>query len=394
MAADVVQTPRKIFLIATEPSGDHLGAALMKELRRRLGDDIAFAGIGGREMEGQGLASLFPIGDLAIVGLAAIVRQLPMLLRHIREAAAAVIEARPDILVIIDSPDFTHRVARRVRKADPSIPIVDYVSPTIWAWRPGRARAMTHYVDHVLAVLPFEPEEHRKLGGPACTYIGHPLIERLETLRPNAQEAQRRDTPPPVLVLLPGSRRGEIRHHMPVFGETLAALREQGMAIEPVLPTLPHLLDAVNEAVAQWPVRPRIVTGEAEKQAAFRSARAALAKSGTVTLELALAGVPMVTLYRGGAVEAFIARRVVRVSSIILANLVIGENVIPEFHQEECTARALAPALLEILDDTPQRARQLTAFAQLDRIMDTGGRSPSERAADVVLQEMRRRKSK
>jgi len=394
MAADVVQTPRKIFLIATEPSGDHLGAALMKGLRRRLGDDIAFAGIGGREMEGQGLASLFPIGDLAIVGLAAIVRQLPMLLRHIREAAAAVIEARPDILVIIDSPDFTHRVARRVRKADPSIPIVDYVSPTIWAWRPGRARAMTHYVDHVLAVLPFEPEEHRKLGGPACTYIGHPLIERLETLRPNAQEAQRRDTPPPVLVLLPGSRRGEIRHHMPVFGETLAALREQGMAIEPVLPTLPHLLDAVNEAVAQWPVRPRIVTGEAEKQAAFRSARAALAKSGTVTLELALAGVPMVTLYRGGAVEAFIARRVVRVSSIILANLVIGENVIPEFHQEECTARALAPALLEILNDAPQRARQLTAFAQLDRIMDTGGRSPSERAADVVLQEMRRRKSK
>jgi lipid-A-disaccharide synthase len=392
MADDVIEAPQKIFLIATEPSGDHLGAALMKELRLRLGNDVAFAGIGGREMEGQGLVSLFPIGDLAIVGLAAIARQLPMLLRHIREAAAAVIEAKPDILVIIDSPDFTHRVARRVRKADPSIPIVDYVSPTIWAWRPGRARAMARYVDHVLAVLPFEPEEHRKLGGPPCSYIGHPLIERLDMLRPNAQEAQRRDTPPPVLVLLPGSRRGEIRHHMPVFGETLAALRQQGMAVEPVLPTLPHLADAVNEAVAQWPVRPRIVTGEAEKQAAFRSARAALAKSGTVTLELALAGVPMVTLYRGGAVEAFIARRVVRVSSIILANLVIGENVIPEFHQEECTARALAPALLEILNDTPQRARQLTAFAQLDRIMDTGGRSPSERAADVVLQEMGRRK--
>jgi lipid-A-disaccharide synthase len=385
MAGDVMAVPRKIFLIATEPSGDHLGAALMKELRHRLGSDVEFAGIGGREMEGQGLVSLFPIGDLAIVGLAAIVRQLPMLLRHIREAAAAVVAARPDILVIIDSPDFTHRVARRVRKAAPSIPIVDYVSPTIWAWRPGRARAMTHYVDHVLAVLPFEPEEHRKLGGPPCSYIGHPLIERLETLRPDAQEQQRRDTPPPVLVLLPGSRRGEIRYHMPVFGETLAALREQGMAVEPVLPTLPHLLDAVNEAVAQWPVRPRIVTGEAEKQTAFRSARAALAKSGTVTLELALAGVPMVTLYRGGAVEAWIARRIVRVSSIILANLVIGENVIPEFHQEECTARSLAPALLEILNDMPQRRRQLTAFAKLDRVMDTGGRSPSERAADVVI---------
>ncbi|EKS28065.1 Lipid-A-disaccharide synthase [Afipia felis] len=386
MAREVMGSRRKIFLIATEPSGDHLGAALMKELRHRFGGDVEFAGIGGREMEGQGLGSLFPIGDLAIVGFAAIVQQLPMLMRRIREAAAAVVQTKPDILVIIDSPDFTHRVAKKVRKIDPSIPIVDYVSPTIWAWRPGRARVMARYVDHVLAVLPFEPEEHRKLGGPACTYIGHPLIERLDTLQPNAQEQQRRETPPPVLVLLPGSRRGEIRHHMQVFGETLAALREQGLAVEPVLPTLPHLLDAVNEAVAQWPVRPRIVTGEAEKQAAFRTARAALAKSGTVTLELALAGVPMVTLYRGGAIEAWIARRVVRVSSIILANLVIGENVIPEFHQEECTAQNLAPALQAILNDTPQRSRQLEAFAKLDQIMNTGALSPSEAAADVVIE--------
>ncbi len=392
MTQKVMGSPRKIFLIATEPSGDHLGAALMKELHHRLGNEVVFAGIGGREMEEQGIVSLFPIDDLAIVGFAAVARQLPMLLRRIREAASAVVQARPDILVIIDSPDFTHRVAKKVRKTVPSIPIVDYVSPTVWVWRPGRARAMTRYVDHVLAVLPFEPDVHLNLGGPACTYIGHPLIERLDTLRPDAEEARRRKTPPPVLVLLPGSRRGEIRHHMPVFGETLASLREQGLAVEAVLPTLPHLLDAVNEAVAQWPIRPRIVTTEAEKQSAFRNARAALAKSGTVTLELALAGVPMVTLYRGGAVEAWIARRVVRVSSIILANLVIGENVIPEFHQEECTAGNLVPALLNILNDTPQRRHQLEAFTKLDRIMDTGGRSPSEQAADVVLREMKLQK--
>lgn len=392
MTQKVMGSPRKIFLIATEPSGDHLGAALMKELRHRFGNGVEFGGIGGHEMEEQGIVSLFPIGDLAIVGFAAVARQLPMLLRHIREAASAVVQARPDILVIIDSPDFTHRVAKKVRQAVPSIPIVDYVSPTVWVWRPGRARAMTRYVDHVLAVLPFEPDVHLNLGGPACTYIGHPLIERLDTLRPDAQETQRRKTPPPVLVLLPGSRRGEIRHHMPVFGETLASLREQGLAVEAVLPTLPHLLDAVNEAVAQWPIRPRIVTTEAEKQSAFRNARAALAKSGTVTLELALAGVPMVTLYRGGAVEAWIARRVVRVSSIILANLVIGENVIPEFHQEECTAQNLAHALLSVLNDTPQRRHQLEAFAKLDRIMDTGGRSPSEQAADIILREMKPQK--
>ncbi|BEV44049.1 lipid-A-disaccharide synthase [Afipia carboxidovorans] len=385
-------TPRKFFLIATESSGDHLGAALMAELRQRFGADAQFVGIGGREMEGEGLATLFPIGDLAIVGLSAVARQLPMLLRRIREATAAVLQARPDILVIIDSPDFTHRVAKRVRKADPSIPIVDYVSPSVWAWRPGRAKAMARYVDHVLALLPFEPEEHRKLGGPACTYVGHPLIERLATLRPDVQETERRQSPPPVLVLLPGSRRGEIRNHMAVFGETLAALKEQGVVVDAVLPTLPHLADMVREAAAQWPVVPRIVTGEAEKRAAFRSARAALAKSGTVTLELALAGVPMVTLYRGTAIEAWVARRVVRVPSIILANLVIGENVVPEFHQEECTAANLVPVLRDILGDTAARKRQLEAFAKLDKIMDTGARSPSEIAADVVIDVLGKRK--
>lgn len=385
-------TPRKFFLIATESSGDHLGAALMAELRQRFGADAQFVGIGGREMEGEGLATLFPIGDLAIVGLSAVARQLPMLLRRIREATAAVLQARPDILVIIDSPDFTHRVAKRVRKADPSIPIVDYVSPSVWAWRPGRAKAMARYVDHVLALLPFEPEEHRKLGGPACTYVGHPLIERLATLRPDAQETERRQSPPPVLVLLPGSRRGEIRNHMAVFGETLAALKERGIVVDAVLPTLPHLSDMVREAAAQWPVVPRIVTGEEEKRAAFRSARAALAKSGTVTLELALAGVPMVTLYRGTAIEAWVARRVVRVPSIILANLVIGENVVPEFHQEECTAANLVPVLRDILSDTVARKRQLEAFAKLDKIMDTGARSPSEIAADVVIDVLGKRK--
>lgn len=385
-------TSRKFFLIATESSGDHLGAALMAELHQRFGADAQFVGIGGREMEGEGLASLFPIGDLAIVGLSAVARQLPMLLRRIREATAAVLQARPDILVIIDSPDFTHRVAKRVRKADPSIPIVDYVSPSVWAWRPGRAKAMARYVDHVLALLPFEPEEHRKLGGPACTYVGHPLIERLATLRPDAQETERRQSPPPVLVLLPGSRRGEIRNHMAVFGETLAALKERGVVVDAVLPTLPHLADMVREAAAQWPFVPRIVTGEAEKRAAFRSARAALAKSGTVTLELALAGVPMVTLYRGTAIEAWVARRVVRVPSIILANLVIGENVVPEFHQEECTAANLVPVLRDILSDTVARKRQLEAFAKLDKIMDTGARSPSEIAADVVIDVLGKRK--
>ncbi|MBX9710425.1 MAG: lipid-A-disaccharide synthase [Xanthobacteraceae bacterium] len=376
---------RKIFLIATEASGDNLGAPLMRELRARLGDQVIFEGIGGSRMESEGLVSLFPIGDMAIVGFAAIPKKLPMLLRRIRKATEAVLRAKPDVLVIIDSPDFTHRVARRVRRRDPSIPIIDYVSPTVWAWRPGRARVMKQYVDHVLALLPFEPAAHRELGGPPCTYVGHPLIEQIAALRPNPDEQKRRDASPPVLLLLPGSRRGEIRNHMQVFGSILAALAAQGVAVEAVLPTTPYLLNAVNAAIEYWPVRPHVVTGEDDKRSAFRIARAALAKSGTVTLELALSGVPMVTLYRGTATEAFIARRVVRVPSIILANLVLGESVVPEFHQEECTAQAIVPVLRDMLADTAARRRQIEMFAKLDGIMGIGTLSPSARAADIVI---------
>lgn len=393
MAVRASHVARKFFLIATEESGDRLGAHLMKVLRQRLGDAVRFEGVGGQSMAREGLVSLFPIEDLSIIGLAAVVKQLPKVLRLIRETAAAAIRAQPDILVIIDSPDFTHRVARRVRARDPSIPIIDYVSPSVWAWRPGRARAMRAYIDHVLALLPFEPEEYRKLQGPPCSYVGHPLTEQLSTLRPGAEEQKRRDAAPPVLLVLPGSRRSEIRHHMAVFGATLDRLQAEGVAFEPILPTMPHLQEAVTEALKGWKVAPRVVIGEQEKRAAFRIAHAALAKSGTVTLELALAGVPMVTAYKAGALEARIVRSLVQVNSVILANLVIGENVVPEFIQQDCTPEKLAPALSEILTDSGQRRRQLAAFAKLDDIMSTGNVSPSVRAADIVLATLRKVRS-
>jgi len=381
---------RKIFLIATEESGDRLGAGLMKILRQRLGDAIRFEGVGGRAMAAEGMTSLFPIEELSIVGLAAVVMQLPKILRLIRQTTAAVADASPDILVIIDSPDFTHRVARRVRSRDPSIPIIDYVSPSVWAWRPGRARAMITYIDHVLALLPFEPEAYRRLHGPPCSYVGHPLIEQLTTLRPNATERARRDLAPPVLLVLPGSRRSEIRHHMEIFGAALGLLRAQDIPFELILPTMPHLEQAVRKGVKGWPVEPKIVVGETEKRAAFRIAHSALAKSGTVTLELALSGVPMVTAYRAGRTEAFILQRAINVPSVILANLVIGENVIPEFLQDDCTPENLARSLRELLIDSAPRRRQLEAFSRIDTIMSTGRVSPSVRAADIVLATMRR----
>ena len=381
-------TVRTIFLIATEESGDRLGANLMKVLRQRLGSAVRFEGVGGRAMAGEGLTSLFPIEELSIIGLAAVVRQLPKILRLIKHSADAVSKASPAILVIIDSPDFTHRVARRVRASDPGIPIVDYVSPSVWAWRPGRARAMLTYVDHVLALLPFEPEAYRRLQGPPCTYVGHPLTEQLAALRPDIEERQRRVAPPPVLLVLPGSRRSEIRHHMAVFGEALARLAAAGVAFEPVLPTMPHLLDVVTEALTTWTVQPRVVIGETEKRAAFRIAHAALAKSGTVTLELALSGVPMVAAYRTGSAEAWILLRAIKVSSVILANLVIGDSVVPEFLQQDCTPEKLAAALREVIGDFDLRRKQLKAFADIDQILSTGNVPPSVRAADIVLTTM------
>jgi lipid-A-disaccharide synthase len=380
--------PLSLFIVAAEESGDALGGALIRALLARHEGALRFAGVGGHAMAAAGVKSLFAIDQLSIVGIAAIPRRLPMILRRIRETADAIVAARPDALVIIDSPDFTHRVARRVRRAAPDIPIIDYVSPTVWAWRPGRARAMRAYVDQVLAILPFEPEVYVELNGPPCRYVGHPLIERIAELRPDADDAQRRRTDPPVVLVLPGSRASEVRHLLGIFGTTIEQVAARFGPMDLVLPTVPHLLPRLKEAVAGWPVPPRLVVEPADKWTAFRRARAALAASGTVTLELALSGVPTVAAYRLSAFEAFLARLIrlqASLPSVILANLVLGENVVPEFLQADCTPERLAAALLPLLADTPQRRRQVEAFGRLDAIMGVGGTAPSAEAAAAVL---------
>jgi lipid-A-disaccharide synthase len=336
-------------------------------------------------MAGEGVPSLFALGDLAIVGVAAIATSLPKILARIAATAQAIVAAKPDVLVIIDSPEFTHRVARKVRGRAPAIPIVDYVCPSVWAWRPGRARAMRAYVDHVLALLPFEPAAMQRLGGPPCTFVGHPLSERVASMRPNAEEARRRLSDPPLLLVLPGSRAGEIRRMAGVFGDAVALVAERVGALEVVVPAVPRLNEAVRAAIASWRVPARIVTEPAAKDAAFRTARAALSKSGTSTLELAVAGVPMVAAYKVSLLEELIGRTFIRVQSYILANLVMGENVVPEYLQRACTPERLAAALVPLLSDTPERRRQIEAFARLDTIMDIGKAAPSDRAAAVVL---------
>jgi lipid-A-disaccharide synthase len=383
--------PLAIAIVAAEESGDALGAALARALVKAE-NTVRLSGVGGGAMRAAGIESPFPIDELAIIGLTAIPRRLPTILRRIRETADAMVKARPDALVIIDSPDFTHRVARQVRRRAPEIPILDYVSPSVWAWRPGRARAMRGYIDHVLAILPFEPDAHRRLGGPPCTYIGHPLVEHIADLRPGPDEAARRLAEPPLILILPGSRSGEVSRHTSVFGVAMEQLCARIGPIELVLPTVPHLERQVREAVAGWAVRPRIVVEGSEKWAALRRARAALAASGTVTLELALSGVPMVAAYRLHSIEAVVARAIrlrARLPSVILANLVIGENVVPELLQEDCTAEKLTDALAAVVGDTEQRRRQIEGFQRLDQIMKIGGTAPSAKAAGLVIEAAR-----
>ena len=376
-----------VFLVAGEESGDRLGTALMRALKERTGGQVRFTGVGGHGMASEGLTSLFPLEELSIIGFSAILRRLPAILRRIRETVDAVSASSPDVLVIIDSPEFTQRVAQRVRRAVPGIPIVDYVSPSVWAWRPGRARKMRAYVDHILALLPFEPDAHRRLGGPPCSYVGHPLTQEVAKLRPDADEARRRLASPPVLLVLPGSRSGEIQRLLGTFAETVGLVADKIGTIDIVLPTTPRLADRVREAATSWALKPRIVVDSYEKRAAFRIACAALAKSGTVTLELALAGVPMVTAYKVSGLETWIGRPIKnRLPSVILANLVLGENVVPEFLQEDCTPDRLANALIPLLSDTPERRRQVEAFSRLDEIMQIGRSAPAMRAAEIVME--------
>lgn len=377
-----------VYLVAGEESGDRLGAALIRALRRER-PDIRFSAVGGSHMATEGVPSLFPLGELAIIGFAAIVKSLPSILKRINETADAVVAAKPDLLVIIDSPEFTHRVARKVRARAPQIPILDYVCPSVWAWRSGRAKAMRGYVDRVLALLPFEPEAMTRLGGPPTVFVGHPLAEQVDKLRPENGPASRLQGPPMVLAM-PGSRSGEIRRMAQVFGTALGQLANTAGRFQVIVPTVERLEATVREAVARWPVPAQVVTAAEDKHAAFRRARAALAKSGTSTLELALAGVPMVTGYKVAGLEAVVARLLIKVPSVILANLVLGRTVVPEFLQEDCTPENLARALVPLVSDTPERRRQAEAFGELDAIMKVGQVSPSERAAAVVLATLRR----
>jgi lipid-A-disaccharide synthase len=274
-----------------------------------------------------------------------------------------------------------------VRRALPALTTIKYVAPTVWAGRPGRARAMRPDFDHVLALLPFEPAVMQRLGGPPTTYVGHPLLERLVELQPTPADLAAREREPPLVLLLPGSRPGELARLGVIFGDAAGRVAK-ARAVELVLPTPASLAAQVQAAIASWPVQPRVVTAEADKFAAFRRARAALAASGTVTLELALARVPMVTAYRVGLLDALLARALLVVDTPILVNIALRERAVPEFLQRACRPDALTATLLPLLTNGPERAAQLAAFTRLEAMMRVD-EAPSVRAARVVMECMR-----
>lgn len=378
----------RLFLVAGEHSGDALGGKLIAALKQRHDGTLTLAGVGGEDMAHEGFASLFPIEDVAVMGPMSILPRLPRIMRRVYQTVDAALAFKPDAVVIIDSPEFTHPIAKRIRKRAPDIPIIDYVSPSVWAWRPGRAKRMRRYVDHVLALLPFEPDAHARLGGPACTYVGHPLIEKLDAIEGADGAALSRQLglapEKPVLLVLPGSRTSEVTRLVDVFGDAVARVSAK-QPIEVVIPAVRHVRDLIVAKTANWAQRPHIVdAASADKYAAMRLARAALAASGTVTLELALAQTPSVVAYR---VDKLIAnlRFLLKVPSVVLANLVLGKNVYPEYLQEACTAEALSAAILPLLGETPERRAQLEALSGTPGKLRLASSSPSIAAADTVL---------
>ena len=378
----------RLAIVTGEESGDLLGADLVEALRRGYGGDVTLMGVGGEHLAALGLDSLFDQHEIALVGLSAIVKKLPQLIRRITQLANAIVAAKPDCLVIIDSPDFTHRVARKVRAADPSIPIINYISPSVWAWRPERAKAMRSYIDHVLAILPFEVQALKDLDGPPATYVGHRLVSHAPlqeaAMHNRAREPLLGERDEKNLVVLPGSRRSEVTSLAGPFGEAVDLLVSRGNQVRVTLPTLPKIEPLVRQVTAGWKHQPKIVVGEKARLQAFAEADAALAASGTVSLELALARIPTVLSYRPDwLARTFLAHRIT-IWSAALPNIIADEPVVPEYFNEFVRAGSLARQLEQLLVPGHRRSAQLESFDMIASLMQTD-RPSGEIAADTVL---------
>jgi lipid-A-disaccharide synthase len=376
----MVSHAMKLYLIAGEPSGDRLGAALMQGLRQ-LAPQVTFHGIGGPLMQAEGLSSLFPMEELSVMGIAEVLPKYRALKRRIAEAAADALRLAPAAMITIDSPDFCLRVAAIVKAARPDLKTIHYVAPSVWAWRLGRAVKMARVIDHVLALLPFEPPLMTK-AGMSCDFVGHPVVAE-PLADPVAARAFRGDTP--LILTLPGSRRGEVARLAPVIGATLAQIKVLHPTARVVLPTVRGVAALVRTLTADWPIQPEIIEDVAQKRLAFAAADVALAASGTVSLELAANACPMVIAYKMHPLTMWLMRRAALIDTVTLVNLVSETRVVPEFLGSECRADRIAPALLGLMQPGPVRVAQSAAMAVTMQRLGQGGEAPGLRAARSVL---------
>lgn len=376
----------RAFLIAGEPSGDLLGGALLDGLRR-LVPDLQIAGIGGASMQAAGLQSIFPMTELSVMGLAEVLPRYRSLKRRIAETAEAVLEFAPDVLITIDSPDFCLRVARKVRDRASAVRTVHYVAPSVWAWRAGRAERMAEVIDHVLAILPFEPPLMHE-AGMSCEFVGHPIVAQPLATPAEADAFRARHdiaVGAPLVLCLPGSRRGEVARLGGRFDETLMQLRDRVPELRVVLPTVPGIADMVAGMARRWPSASVVVRDDADKRAAFAGADLALAASGTVSLELAANRVPMVIGYDMAPLSRWLIGALLRIDTVTLVNLVSETRAIPEFLGRRCQPGPMASALLRLLDDDTARAEQLAAMDATMERLGRGGEPPGLRAARSVI---------
>ncbi len=373
-------------LICGEPSGDQLGAQLMAGISNLAGDSVTITGVGGDAMAAQGLKSLFPLETMAVMGLREVVPAIPAILRRVQEATAFALETRPDAVVLIDSPDFTHRIARALKKADPSIRTVNYVAPQVWATRPWRAKAMARYFDLVLALFPFEVPFFDKYGLRAI-FVGHPVIER--RVRMTGGDALRARlgiaADAPLLAMLPGSRTSEIRLMFPTFRKTVELLAKKIPGLVTVLPTVPHVAARVRAATQGWPTPLHIIENEADKFAAFDAADVAFAASGTVTAEIALSRTPMVVFYILGGLTYALGIWFFNSRFFTLLNVLLDREAVPEFLQGRAKPDVMAAALEKLFSDPGARAMQIDAMNEFGRRLGEGDEPPSRRAARVLL---------
>ena len=367
----------RLYLIAGEPSGDRLGAALMAGLKA-LSPGVEFHGIGGPLMQAEGMVSLFPMEELSIMGLVEVLPKYRALKRRIAEAAADVLAAQPAALITIDSPDFCLRVAALVKQSRPDLRTIHYVAPSVWAWRPGRAAKMARHIDHVLALLPFEPP-YMQAAGMTCDFVGHPVVSE-----PLASPEERAVMvgEGPLLLALPGSRKGEVSRLCPVFGATIARLKAQHPTLRVALPTVRGVEPLVRDLTRDWAVAPQIITDAAQKRAAFALADVALAASGTVSLELASNACPMVIAYDMNRLTLWLMRRAAQVDTVTLVNLVSETRVVPEFIGARCRPDLIAPALEALLADPSGQTQAMQVTMQR---LGQGGDPPGLRAARSVL---------